>query len=211
MLVAGAKRHAKEIFELYRILNTLDGICFFDDISNDIDDFLFGKYPIIRNLDDVKNYFADYPEFVIGVGDPKLRKLLADKLLGQGGRMVSIIAKSAYIGSIDVNLGIGLNIMHNVMISNSTNIGTGTLLNAYVSVHHDIDIGRFCEVSPHAVLLGGCSIGDFSFIGSNATILPNIRIGRNVIIGAGAVVTKDIPDNSLAKGVPARVVFRKNL
>lgn len=44
------------------------------------------------------------------------------------------------------------------------------------------------------------------FIGSNTIILPNIRIGSNVIIAAGSVVTKDIPDNSVVAGVPAKVI-----
>lgn len=49
-------------------------------------------------------------------------------------------------------------------------------------------------------------IGDDVWIGGNVTILPGVNIGNNVVIGAGAVVTKDIPDNSLAIGVPAKVV-----
>ena len=49
-------------------------------------------------------------------------------------------------------------------------------------------------------------IGDDVWIGGNVTILPGVTIGNNAVIGAGAVVTKDIPDNSLAIGVPARVV-----
>ena len=38
------------------------------------------------------------------------------------------------------------------------------------------------------------------------TVLPGVTIGNNVVVGAGAVVSKDIPDNSLAIGVPARIV-----
>ena len=49
-------------------------------------------------------------------------------------------------------------------------------------------------------------IGNDVWVGANVTILPGVTIGDNVVIGAGAVVTKDIPDNSLALGVPARVV-----
>ena len=44
------------------------------------------------------------------------------------------------------------------------------------------------------------------FIGSNTIILPNVRIGNNVMIGAGSVVTKDVPDNSVVAGNPARVI-----
>jgi maltose O-acetyltransferase len=49
-------------------------------------------------------------------------------------------------------------------------------------------------------------IGENTFIGVGAMILPGVSIGRECIIGAGAVVTKSIPDNSVAVGVPAKVV-----
>ena len=52
-------------------------------------------------------------------------------------------------------------------------------------------------------------IGDNAEIGAHATILPGVIIGTNATIGAGAVVTQDIPENSVAVGVPARVVKRK--
>ena len=53
----------------------------------------------------------------------------------------------------------------------------------------------------------GCiTIGDNVHIGTNATIMPGVTIGDNVIIGCMAVVTRDIPSNSVAVGVPARVI-----
>lgn len=50
------------------------------------------------------------------------------------------------------------------------------------------------------------TIGSDVWIGGNAVILPGVSIGNNVVIAAGAVVTRDIPDNCLAAGIPARVV-----
>ena len=50
------------------------------------------------------------------------------------------------------------------------------------------------------------TVGDDVYIGNNVIILPGVNIGNNVVIGAGAVVTKDIPNNSVAVGVPARVI-----
>lgn len=50
------------------------------------------------------------------------------------------------------------------------------------------------------------TVGDDVYIGNNAIILPGVTIGSRVVIGAGAVVSKDIPDNSVAVGVPARVI-----
>lgn len=52
----------------------------------------------------------------------------------------------------------------------------------------------------------GVSIGDNVWIGGNTVILPGVHIGSNVVIGAGSVVTKDIPDWSLAAGNPCRVI-----
>jgi acetyltransferase-like isoleucine patch superfamily enzyme len=52
-------------------------------------------------------------------------------------------------------------------------------------------------------------VGDRVRIGSNSTILP-VKIGNNVIIGAGSVVTKDIPDNCVVYGNPAKINYNKN-
>ena len=49
-------------------------------------------------------------------------------------------------------------------------------------------------------------VGSHVFIGVNTIVMPGVSIGSNVVIGAGSVVTKDIPDHSVAIGVPAKVV-----
>ncbi len=54
--------------------------------------------------------------------------------------------------------------------------------------------------------VGKVTIGDEIFVGHGTIILPNVRIGSRVVVGAGSVVTRDIPDNSVAAGNPARVI-----
>ena len=56
------------------------------------------------------------------------------------------------------------------------------------------------------ILTGKIVVGDNTYIGTRTVILPGITIGKNCIIGAGSIVSKDIPDNSIAVGVPAKVV-----
>ena len=63
----------------------------------------------------------------------------------------------------------------------------------------------------HCTTIGATSngrpiIGDNVTIGANVTIIGNIHIGDNVIIGAGSVVVKDIPDNCIAAGNPAKII-----
>ena len=65
---------------------------------------------------------------------------------------------------------------------------------------------ELCENIKEADIFGRITVGNNVHIGVNAIIMPNVVIGDNVIIGAGAIVTKDIPSNSVAVGVPARVV-----
>ncbi len=52
----------------------------------------------------------------------------------------------------------------------------------------------------------GITVGDNVYIGINCTLLPGVSVGNNVVIGAASVVTRDVPDNSVAAGVPARVI-----
>lgn len=59
---------------------------------------------------------------------------------------------------------------------------------------------------PDLELTAPISVGNDVYIGLNTMILPGVRIGNRVIIGAGSVVAKDIPDNSVAAGVPVRVI-----
>ena len=54
--------------------------------------------------------------------------------------------------------------------------------------------------------VGLVDIGDNTFIGAETTILPNVKIGKNVIIGANSLVSKDIPDNCVYAGNPARYI-----
>lgn len=54
--------------------------------------------------------------------------------------------------------------------------------------------------------VGTISIGNNVFVGAKSLILMNVKIGNNVVIGAGSVVNKDIPDNSVVVGVPAKVI-----
>lgn len=81
-----------------------------------------------------------------------------------------------------------------------------------VVIHERAIIGKRCVIGQN-VTIGGRSkkyevpvIGDHVYIGAGARILGDVVIGDNVIIGANAVVVNDIPDNSIAAGVPAKVI-----
>jgi sugar O-acyltransferase (sialic acid O-acetyltransferase NeuD family) len=207
MLIIGAKGFAKELLEAICQTNANDeSIAFFDDVSEDLPDLLFGKYAIIRDLEEAEKYLkTDEGKFALGVGNPVLRYKLSEKFK-KSGELISIISPFARIGRWKNHIGEGTNVLSNAVIESNNEIGVGCLIHVGALISHDVTIGKFCEISPSANLLGAVSVGDFCSIGAGAQILPKIKVGRNVVIGAGAVVTKDVSDNSLVVGVPAKIV-----
>jgi maltose O-acetyltransferase len=88
--------------------------------------------------------------------------------------------------------------IHEVHIGNHVMIGPNTLI---TTVGHPLSPskrrGYMAQAAP-------VNIGNDVWIGGNVTILPGITIGNNVVVAAGAVVTRDVPDNTLVGGIPAR-------
>lgn len=89
-------------------------------------------------------------------------------------------------------------------------IGENVFITANVSfITHDTIrnmLNRKYKTNRFQRAFGCIEVGDNVMIGSGTRILYNVRIGSNVIIGAGSIITKDIPDNSVAAGVPCRVI-----
>lgn len=206
MLIIGAKGFAKEVLEVVYQNKNIDNLCFYDDVNNDAPDFLYGNFPVLKTKEAAINYFNTIDNrFTIGIGNPVLRKKLYDTFTSIGGLFTSTISPLANIGSFDVEIGLGSNVLSGATFSNSVTLGMGCIIYYNSIITHDCIIGDFVEISPNVTILGRCKIGVFTHLGASATILPDVVIGKNVIVGAGSVVTKDIPDNCLVVGVPAMI------
>ncbi len=211
MLIAGAKGFAKEVLEVLCQDKTIKDIVFYDDISTNIGNYLFNKYPIIRQPEAAKEYLKEKDNrFILGVGKPILRFKLYNKFKNMGGKLTSVISPLATIGLHGNTIGEGVCIMTHAIIESSVFIGKGSIVNLKSMICHDSKLGEYVECAPGAHVLGGCQIGRFTSIGASAVILPKVKIGENVVVGAGCVVTKDIPDNSLVVGVPGKVIKTLN-
>lgn len=87
-----------------------------------------------------------------------------------------------------------------VTIGDNVMIGPNTLI---TTVNHPLNAK---ERRNHMAIATPVTIGNDVWIGGNVTILPGVNIGDKAVIAAGAVVTKDVPANTVAGGVPARVI-----
>ncbi|MDP3358918.1 MAG: acetyltransferase [Lutibacter sp.] len=207
MLIIGAKGFAKEVLEVVHQLKQLENLVFYDDVNEEMPEKLFGQFPILRKIQEAETYFKTIDNrFAIGIGNPVLRKQLYDKFTAIGGVFTSTISPNANIGHYGNQIEAGCNIMTGVVITNDITIKKGVIINLNCTIGHDSIIGEFAELSPGVHISGNCIVGDYAVLGTNVAILPKIIIGKNVIIGAGSVVNKNVPDNCLVVGVPARII-----
>jgi acetyltransferase-like isoleucine patch superfamily enzyme len=133
-----------------------------------------------------------------------------------------------------IEIGAGTWLFYHCMLSTSggwIKIGCNCTVNSFALLygHGGLDIGNEVRISAHVVIVPmnhiyknpsipiwkqgetrkGIKIEDDAWIGAGAKILDGVRIGKGSIIGAGAVVTRDIPPYSVAVGIPARVIKKR--
>jgi sugar O-acyltransferase (sialic acid O-acetyltransferase NeuD family) len=210
MIIIGAKGYAIELADILLHNEYKDSIYFYDDINNFDNLLIEEKYKIITSEKDLLAYTNQQKfDLTLGLGNPLLRKKMHDKFIALGGVLQSTISKNANISKLSVNISNGANIFTGAHIANNVKIGKASIVYYNAIITQDCILGDFIEISPGAILLGKCQIGDFTHIGAGAKILPKIKIGKNVIIGAGAVVTKDVPNNQIMVGVPAKSIKLK--
>ncbi len=92
-----------------------------------------------------------------------------------------------------------------IIIGENSNVQDGSVL--HTDLGSPLTIGANCTIG-HMVMMHGCTIGDGTLVGIGSIILNGARIGKNCLIGANCLITegKEIPDNSLVMGAPAKVV-----
>ncbi|MDF7815124.1 acetyltransferase [Hymenobacter sp. YC55] len=209
MLIAGAKGFAKEVFELIYLTNEQAHLAFFDNVSTDLPPHLYERQPVLQTEEEAQQWFSQHgQQFVLGIGNPKVRRLLAAKLRSCGGVLTSIISPKTSIGVFGIEIGAGSTIMEGCILTTDIGVGEGVLLNVCCTIGHDSVIGDYCELMPGTRISGHVHIGENCAIGTNAILLPGVTIGANTVIGAGSVVTKDVEANVVAVGAPAKVIKR---
>lgn len=140
----------------------------------------------------------------IAVGEPELRSNLAEKCLSKGLELSSLISPYAYIsGSAILNEGVV--IAPFASIQASARIAKNVAVNTQAIVGHHVIVSEHSVISSQVNLGGASTIGSRSYVGMGALVREQLTIGESSIVGMGSVVYKDIPDEVIALGNPARV------
>ncbi len=141
---------------------------------------------------------------VCGISTTKRTGFIA-QVAAYGMPFATIVDPTSHVARTST-LGAGAIVSPGVIIGAHTTIGQHVFINRGVLIGHHTAIGAYVSIQAGANIAGACRIGDGTYISMGAIVQDRITIGAHAVIGTGAVVTKDVPDNALVTGIPARVI-----
>ena len=173
-----------------------------------IDDNLSGKtvegFNIIGTVDDVIN-IKNKPYVAIAIADYKTRKRLVEKFETHGFKFATLIDPSARIGR-RVEIGEGSIICMDTHFTTNIKIGDHCIINNSCGIGHDTILADYVSMMSNTIIGGDVFIGEGCYFGLSCSVINMININQYCKFGSGAIVVTDIPSNSLAVGVPAKVI-----
>jgi len=178
----------------------------YDDDTNKHQQSYFGllvKDSISSVKDDFNKGHLSALHICLGEKHLKTKRSLFNEFEALGIEFPNFVHSSCLI-SPNSDIGKGNLLSYGSIIGHNTIVKCNTSIWAGVVIEHDSIIHGHAYIGPNVTISGFVEVGECSLIGSGAVILPEVKIGKNCLIGAGAVVTKDVADNQIVKGNPAK-------
>jgi sugar O-acyltransferase (sialic acid O-acetyltransferase NeuD family) len=142
--------------------------------------------------------------FVLGIGIPRIRRVVAEQLEARGARFLALIHPTAIVAET-AHIGTGTVICPYAIVSDAVRLGRFMLVNYHASLAHDATACDFAVLSPYATLGGHAEIGADVFLGLHVSISPGKAVGARSIVSANSCVLTDAPADSIIFGVPGRI------
>ncbi|MBN2770558.1 MAG: NeuD/PglB/VioB family sugar acetyltransferase [Spirochaetes bacterium] len=197
VVIADAISHANSIgYNEYTCAGLLN------DNEKEIDGYkVIGKFSDIPRLAEEGYYFIN-TVYKMGVQEERAKKF--NSLGIPDEKLAVFVHPMAYVAPT-AKLGPGCVVMAGSSISSMTKIGKCTLIMNNASVGHDTVIGDFNFITSNACVASYIVTGYSVWFGVNCTVRGKLKIGNRASVGIGAVVTKDIPDDEIWVGNPAKL------
>ncbi len=204
LLIIGGGQHAAVVRDcvdeaLFKVLGYLD--------DGQPAGAQLGTEAVLGRLDDLPALILRHSGLVavIAIGDNMTRRRIAERATEVAARVewATIIHRSAIV-SASARIGAGTVVVAGAIINCHSRLGRHMLINTGSLIDHDNHFGDYASTGPGVSTGGNVRVGNLSHIGIGASILHGIQVGTNCVIGGKAFVDRDVGDNLVSFGVPAR-------
>lgn len=170
----------------------------------------FNKIPVIGKTEDLEKHLQDKDTYFsiayVGLQNEKNTYKKIAEFNIPADRYATLIHPTAIIPRGFCKIGNGVLMAPLAQLSPDTTVGDNCILLPNSFLGHDSTMDHFAHLATNAVVGANVKVGKAVHVGSNATIREKITIGDYSLIGAGAVVLKDVGENNVVVGNPARVL-----
>ncbi|MDX1303660.1 acetyltransferase [Photobacterium sp.] len=200
LIVVGGGGFAKEIIWLAKDCN-FDVVGVLDD-SPDMEGQTVLGVPVLGTISSWCQHRNC--KFVIAIGSPRTRILVAKKMLTVGNPTFATLIHPSVINSKHVSIGEGTMVCAGSILTVDVEIGQHCILNLNVTVGHETTFLDFVTVAPMAAVSGNVILETGVEVGTGASIKQGLTLSSGAMLGMGGVLTKNIAPNLIFAGNPAK-------
>ncbi len=159
--------------------------------------------PVLGNLNEFS--IPAGCEIVIAVGSPLIRsKIVSEIKCLDEYYFATLIHPSVQISEF-VEIGEGTVICAGCILTADIKIGSHCILNLNTTVGHDVEISDYVTIAPQVAVSGNIHIAAGVEVGTGSSIRQGLKLGARAMLGMGSVLTKDIPEDTVFVGNPAKL------
>jgi sugar O-acyltransferase (sialic acid O-acetyltransferase NeuD family) len=166
---------------------------------------LINGFPVLGKVSDL-NTVSEVISVALALGNPVYKKNVVVLIENQNITFETLIHPSVLIGNDEVSIGKGTVICAGNIITCNISIKDYVTLNLACTIGHDTILENFVSLMPAVNVSGEVVLEEAVYVGTGAKIINQVSVGKNTTIGAGAVVSKSLPENCTAVGIPAKPI-----
>lgn len=205
--IIGAGGFGREVKTLIDDINKIkpsyELLGFFDD--NLEKGKIINGIPILGTISTINQ--IDYNlNLALGIGNPQHKEQIVLNIKNNKVKYPSLIHPSVIVSADNVIFGKGNVICAGNILTCNIRLKDFVTLNLSCTIGHDTVISNFCSFMPAVNISGEVYVKEKVYVGTGTKIINRLNIGENTIIGAGALVSKSLPANCTAVGVPAKPI-----